>query len=438
MEQIIKRHHIVIVGGGAGGLELVTSLGNKLGRKHKADITLIDEELTHVWKPLLHEVAAGTVDSYEDNLDYLAQAHWHHFRFRLGRMDGLNRDKREVYLAPTLDNSGNEIVPRRIFSYDTLIMAVGSVSNDFGIPGAREHCLFLDNRAQADHFQDLLLQRYLHAQTQTAPVQEAQLTVAIVGGGATGVELAAELRHTARQLVAYGLDRINPERDVKLVVIQAGPRLLPELPEALSHAIEAQLQQMGVAVHVNQRVERITADGLYTQEGLYIPATTKVWAAGIKAPDFLAHLGLETNRINQLVVEPMLQTTLDKNIFAFGDCAACPQPDKTQAVPPRAQAAHQQASLLTKAMTRRLKGKTLPRYIYKDYGSLISLGRYSTLGNLMGNLTGSVMISGLFARLMYIALYKLHQRALHGTLRVALTSLANLLTRPTRPRLKLH
>lgn len=434
-----RLHRIYIVGGGAGGLELATALGNRLGKKRRADITLVDQSLTHVWKPLLHEVAAGTLDAHDDDVEYLAQAHRHHFTFRLGRMERIDRAQREISLAATFDDDRRVVIPERRFNYDTLIVAIGSVSNDFGIAGAQKNCYFLDTRAQADRFQDDLLKTYLRAQTQTAPIDPGQLTVAIVGGGATGVELAAELRNAARQLVAYGLDRIDPERDVRLALIQAHDRLLPDLPPALSEATRAQLQQMGVDVYTGERVQEVSEAGVRTHTGRFIPAGMKVWAAGIKGPDVLATLdGLETNRINQLVVRDTLQTTRDENIFAFGDCAACPQPGKSATVPPRAQAAHQQSSLLFKAMRRRLKGKSLPTYVYRDYGSLISLGRYSTVGNLMGNLMGDVMIGGRIARLMYISLHKLHQRALHGTMPVMLSTIAEWLTRPTHPRLKLH
>jgi NADH dehydrogenase len=399
----LNPHHIIIVGGGAGGLELATRLGDRLGKREQTDITLIDESLTHLWKPLLHEVAAGTLDSHDDELDYLAQAHWHHFQFRLGRMDRLDRKQRLVSLAPTLDERGEEIIPRRSFSYDTLVIAVGSVSNDFGIPGVKGHCFFLDNRTQADYFQDVLLKNFIRAQTRNESLREDQLTVAIVGAGATGVELAAELRNAAHQLVAYGLDRINPERDVRLVIIQAMDRILPELPAALSQSIQAGLKKMKVEIYTNERVVRVTQDGLHTKSGLFIPAAITVWAAGIKAPDFLHDLdGLETNHLNQLVVRQTLQTTRDDNIFAFGDCAACPRPGNNSPVPPRAQAAHQQASMLVRSLTGRIKGKPLPVYVYRDYGSLISLGQYSTVGNLMGNIIGNVTIGGLFARFMYI------------------------------------
>jgi NADH dehydrogenase len=439
MDQTHADHHIVIVGGGAGGLELAARLGGKLGKGRAARITLIDAALTHVWKPLLHAVAAGTLDSHEDEIDYLALGRWRHFRFRLGSLCGLDRTRREVIVAPTLDEQGNEIIPRRSFHYDSLIIAVGGVTNDFDTPGVKEHCTFLDVSKQADRFHQLLLKNYLHAHTQEAPVQEGQLHVAIVGAGATGVELAAELHDASRQFVAYGLDRITPERDVKISIVEAADRILPALPPRISAATLEHLRRLGVQVYTGEQVSRAAPEGLYTAGGLFIPASMKVWAAGVKAPDVLRELdGLETNRRNQLVVNQTLQTTRDPNVFAMGDCAACPQPGSDQPVPPRAQAAHQQALLLAKSMTRRLAAEPLPVYVYRDYGSLISLSRYTTVGNLMGKLTGSVTVEGFLARMVYIFLYKRHLMALHGVYRVVLSSLANILKRGTSPRMKLH
>jgi NADH dehydrogenase len=169
-----------------------------------------------------------------------------------------------------------------------------------------------------------------------------------------------------------------------------------------------------------------------------------VWAAGVKAPDFLKDLGgLETNRINQLVVLDTLQTTRDKNIFALGDCAACPCPDEEGGrggiVPPRAQAAHQQASHLFQQIKRRLSNKTLRAYRYRDFGSLVSLGKFSTVGNMMGGLIGkNFMIEGYFAKLMYLSLYKLHELAIHGVLKTSLYTFARMITKQTNPAVKLH
>ncbi len=435
-------HHVVIVGGGAGGLELATKLGDTLGRRGKAIITLIDKSKTHVWKPLLHEIAAGSMNPERHELVYLAQAHWHHFNFRLGSMDSLDRAKQEISISPHYDEDGNEVIPRRTFKYDTLIMAVGSTTNDFGIKGAREHSIALDTQDQAERFHRRLHNALLRAQTQTEPVQAGQLEVVIVGAGATGVELSAELHNTTRELAAYGLDKINPDRDVRISLIEASDRVLPALPPKLSNSVDLELRKLRVHLYMGERVTEVTSKGVQTHSGRFIPSELVVWAAGIKAPDFLNEIdGLETNRINQLVVKRNLQTTLDENIFAFGDCAACQWLGHDDAtVPPRAQAAHQQASMLFKTVKYRIAGrKDFPEFTYRDYGSLVNLGAYTTVGNLMGALSGgSLFIEGMIARTMYRSLYKLHLMALHGFWTTALQTLARIITRRTEAHVKLH
>ncbi|MBS9763709.1 NAD(P)/FAD-dependent oxidoreductase [Pseudomonas mosselii] len=429
-------HRIVIVGGGAGGLELATRLGKSLGKRKQAEITLVDANLTHIWKPLLHEVAAGSLNSSEDELNYVAQAKWNHFNFQMGRMSGLDRESKQIQLAATLDDEGRELLPARTLGYDTLVIAVGSNTNDFGTLGAAQHCLFLDSRKQAERFHQQLLNHYLRAHA--GDVASEKISVAIVGAGATGVELAAELHNAAHELAAYGLDKIQP-KDMHITIIEAGPRVLPALPERISVPVHKTLEKLGVTVMTNAAVSEVTADGLKTASGEVIQASLKVWAAGIRAPGFLKDIdGLETNRINQLVVRPTLQTTLDDNIFAFGDCAACPQPGSDRNVPPRAQAAHQQASLLAKSLKLRLENKALPTYEYKDYGSLVSLSRFSAVGNLMGNLMGSVKLEGWLARMFYVSLYRMHQMALYGTFRTLMLMLGSKIGRGTEPRLKLH
>ncbi len=433
-------HHIVIVGGGAGGLELATALGDKLSKRKRAEITLIDCSPTHLWKPLLHSIAAGSRGLEEFDLDYLAQARWHHFRFRLGRMDTLDRARREIQTALTLDENGEELIPRRTFRYDTLILAVGSTSHDFATPGVAEHAHMLDNQEQAEQFRRRLIRCVLRAATQTGELRPQQLHVVIVGAGATGVELAAELHKTTRQLVAYGLERIDPDRDIKLTVVEGAARILPQLPERLSEATEKILRKLNIEILTNERVTHVSADGVTTSTGKAVAAELVVWAAGIKAPDFLRNLdGLETNRINQLLVKETLETTVDPNIFAFGDCACCPWPRHDECVPPRAQAAHQQASHLVKQLLNRLAGKPLKPYRYRDFGSLVTFSDYTAVGNLMGILAGSsVFVEGVVARLMYLSLYKMHQYALHGFMRMFLDTLARMITRRTEPQVKLH
>jgi NADH dehydrogenase len=434
-------HRIVVVGGGAGGLELVTRLGDKLGRRKLADVTLIDKSRAHLWKPLLHEVAAGTMDFAVHEIDFLAQAHWHGFRYRIGEMIGLDRQKREVRIAAHLDDEGRQVTPMRSIPYDTLVIAVGSQSNDFDTPGVRERAVSLDTPLAARRFHLRLVNAYIRGHAQPEPLRPEQLQVAIIGAGATGTELAAELHYTTRQLVAYGLDRIDPEKDIKIHLIEAAARILPALPERLSNAALKLLQRLGVRVHTGSKVAEVCATGVKLASGTFLPAELVVWAAGVKAPDVLRNLdGLETNRIDQLVVLPTLQTTRDERIFALGDCAACPWQDRPGTeVPPRAQAAHQQATHLVKQIRRRMAGERLQPWRYRDFGSLVSLGEHSTIGNLMGGLVGgNLWIEGLFARLMYRLLYKLHEYALHGPTKVTLDTLARLITRRTEPHVKLH
>ena len=433
-------HRIVIVGGGAGGLELATRLGDKLGKRGRAHVTLVDRARTHLWKPKLHEVAAGSMDVGLHAVNYLAQAHWHHFYYRIGEMNGLDRRAHEVHVAPFIDEDGLEVTSQRSFAYDTLVIAVGSLTNDFGTPGVNEYALKLETPQDAARFHRRMVDACIRAHAQTGPLRPEQLHVAIIGGGATGVELAAELHRTTRELIAYGLDRIDPEKDIKLNVIEAAERILPALPERLSEATEDLLAGLGVQVHTSSRVAEVIADGVRLASGQIIPAEIIVWAAGVKAPDFLHEIdGLETNRINQLVVEQTLQTTRDPDVFAMGDCAACPWTGKSGNVPPRAQAAHQQASHLVRQMRNRLAGRPLQSYRYRDFGSLVSLGEYSTIGNMMGALVGGTLfIEGYFARFMYESLYKMHELALHGWTKVALETLARMITRRTEPHVKLH
>jgi NADH dehydrogenase len=418
----------------------VTRLGDRLGRRGRTDVALIERARTHLWKPLLHEVAAGSMDVSRHELDYLAQAYWHGFRYRFGEMIGLDRAKRLVHLAPNFDDENRLITPERSFGYDTLVIAVGSVTNDFGTPGAKEHAIVLDTPEEAQMFNRRLINACLRAHTQAEPVRPGQLHVAIIGAGATGTELSAELHRTVRGVVAFGLDRIDPEKDVKITLIEAADRVVPALPLRLSVATARLLGELGVEIRTGARVTEVRPDGVLLAGGDFIPSELVVWAAGVRGPDVLKNLdGLEASPSGQLVVRPTLQTTRDDNVFAMGDCAFLMPDGEKRPIPPRAQAAHQEASHLLKQLSRRLEGQPIEPFVYRDFGSLVSLGEFSTIGNLMGFLAGrGMLIEGYVARLMYRSLYKTHEVALHGPLKVIFDTIARSLTRRTEPHVKLH
>jgi NADH dehydrogenase len=427
---------IVIIGGGAGGLELATSLGHKLGRNKKAEIILVDRNHSHLWKPLLHEVATGSLDDGVDALSYLAHARNHGFTFQIGSLTDIDRDSQTIKLAEICDENGELLVPVRDIAYDTLVMALGSTSNDFGTPGVKDHCIFLDNPHQAHRFHNEMLNLFL--KFSASEDKQKKVNIAIVGGGATGVELSAELHNAVKQLHSYGFEGLDSEA-LNVTLVEAGERILPALPPRISAAAHNELTKLGVRVLTQTMVTSADKNGLNTKSGEFIDADLMVWAAGIKAPDFMKEIaGLETNRINQLVVEPTLQTTRDPNIYAIGDCASCPQP-AGGFVPPRAQSAHQMASRCFANIMAQRKGQSLKPYVYKDHGSLVSLSRFSTVGSLMGNLMrGSMMVEGRLARLVYISLYRMHQIALHGYIKTGLMMLVGGINRVIRPRLKLH
>jgi NADH dehydrogenase len=427
---------IVVVGGGAGGLELATKLGNTLGKKQQAHITLIDRNTTHLWKPLLHEIAVGTMDEGVDAVSYRGHAINNHFYFRVGTLIDIDRTTKQVVLAPMQDDDGVEFLPSTRIDYDYLVLAIGSTSNDFNTPGIKDNCIFLDSPTQAHKFRNKLLNQLLRIQR--LPNNDSKVRIAIVGGGATGVELSAELHHAVAEIHNYGFDAVTSSR-LKVTLVEAGPRILPALPERISASAHGELVKLNVDVKLNTMITSASKEGLHTKEGEVILADLMVWAAGIKVPDFMANIaGLETNRINQLHVNEFLQSTRDDYIFAIGDCAQFISADGSR-VPPRAQSAHQMASICYKNLRAHLNNKPLTIYRYTDHGSLVSLASYSTVGSLMGNLgKGTLFIEGKLARLVYISLYRMHQVAIYGVIKTGLVMLAGRINRWLRPRLKLH
>lgn len=426
---------IIVVGGGAGGLELATKLGHTLGRKNRAEITLVDRKSSHLWKPLLHEVATGSLDEGVDALSYRAHAKNHSFDFQLGSLESIDRENQTIVLSELKDDNGELLMPKRELPYDLLVMAIGSTSNDFNTPGVRENCIFLDSPEQAHRFRTEMNNEFLKLHARNG---QGTVDIAIVGAGATGVELSAELHNAVKELRTYGFGDLDSSK-LNVNLVEAGERILPALPPRISSAAHSELTKLGVNVRTATMVTRADKDGLTTKDGEKIHAKIMVWAAGIKAPDFIKDIaGLETNRINQLVVKETLQTTHDDNIFVIGDLAQCTQADGSF-VPPRAQAAHQMASQAFKNIVAKINGRELKPYIYKDHGSLVSLSRFSTVGSLMGNLTkGSMMVEGRIARVVYISLYRMHQMALHGIFKTGLMMLVSRINRVLRPNLKLH
>lgn len=424
-------YDIVVIGGGAGGLELAARLGRKLGRRAgKERVLLIDRSSFHIWKPTLHEVAAGTLDAHQEGLSYSILGRSNHFSFLLGELDGLDPAAKRLTLKPILGEGGRVLVDERGVTFTYGVLAIGSGSNLFGTPGAGQAHL-LERTEDAEAFHTRLLAAFMKASFSA----EKRMSIAIVGGGATGVELSAELIEAHREL----LDSIGAEQRFRLdiAIVEAAPRILGGLPEKISDQATVALERKGVRVHTGAKVSAVHADRLETSLG-DIPADLIVWAAGVKAAPTNADYGLETNRTNQFVVNDRLETSAP-DIWALGDCAGAPwKEDKL--IPARAQAAHQQASYLAKTLIARLGQRRIETpFVYRDFGSLVSLGDNRGVGTLMGGLGGpNFFVEGLIAKWAYISLHLDHHRAILGTPKTVVLALARLLQQRVAGRLKLH
>jgi NADH dehydrogenase len=430
----------VIVGGGAGGLELACKLGRKLGPRR---VTLVDNRLYHIWKPSLHEVAAGTLDIHQEGLSYQMLAHDNGFTFVYGAMTALDSSAQRVIVGAVNDAAGVEVLPPRELDYKGLVLAVGSTSNYFGVPGARENTISLNATEDAERFRLTLLRLMARVEQEMHDAPNAShpgIDIVIIGGGATGVELAAELREASGVYMSYGFRKMDAQRDVRITLLEGAERILAPLPDRVSGAALRLLNERAIKVVTGCRVTKIDADRIEDAQGNVYRSNLCVWAAGIRAPEFLSTLGLPTNRGGQIDVDVQLAVKGVANVYALGDCAACVD-GNGKAVPPRAQAAHQQADHLLKRFVAEAAGKKAPEapYRYRDYGSLVSIGHATTVGNLMGSLKGlSWFVEGFVARTMYKSLHLMHHQAVLGSLRTGVLAVARYLIRRSTPLVKLH
>ena len=399
---------IIIIGGGAGGLELATDLGDKLGKTDKAQITLVDKNSYHLWKPLLHEVATGVLDEQVDNIYYASQGQQHNFEFTQGTFTDLDRDSKRI----TVINHNDESIS---IDYDILVIAIGSTSNDFGTPGVKEHCIFLDDQNAAIRLRETLINKFTsfcsiiddHQST-----DQDKIRIAIVGGGATGVELASELPNMVETFGACGRNKMCSDL-LDVSVIEATDRILPALPEKTAISITKTLEKQGIHVLTKTMITKAENDGFYPKDGGIIKADIMIWTAGVKAPDYLKEIsGLESSRSNQLVVKPTLQTSRDDSIFVIGDCAYAMQ-ENGHASPPTAQAAHQMAKICYENIINILNNNPLKSFKYTDNGTIISL--HDTAQGVVKIAGKSEMsVKGWFALIIHRLLYRMHQASLLG------------------------
>lgn len=426
------KHRLVVVGGGVAGIEIATGLGRRHGSP-ALDIALVDADIAHVWKPILHTIAAGTRDVAQQEVAYVVQARDAGFHYLPGSLTGLDRQARDITIGAVHAPDGRLLIPERRLPYDTLVLAIGSQANDFGTPGVAEHCWMIDSRRQAMAFN-----REIRARMLRSLGLGEDLPIAIVGGGATGVELAAELVQLVDISAGLGAEGLRGRMTVTL--LESGPRLLAGFPEDISAATLARLRGLGITVRLGAQVTEATETGFRLAEGDRVTAGLMVWAAGVRGPALLGKLGLAVGRHDQLLLRPNLQVTEDAAIYAVGDCASLTPPGAERPLPATAQVASQQAAHLVRHLPAAIgEGRPVPAFVFHDRGMLVALAEYDAYGSLgrFGLFSGKTF-RGRLAQFSHEMLYRSHQAMLFGFWRGSLAWLADRLNarvrRPTARR----
>ncbi len=349
---------IVIVGAGFGGLAVAQGLW-----RVDAEVTLIDRQNHHLFQPLLYQVATAGLSPADIAwpIRHLLRGQLN-TRVLMGEVTAVDPARRVVMLA---DGP---------MAYDWLVLATGATHGYFGRDEWAEHAPGLKSLDDATAIRRRLLLAFERAEMASNPAVAARLlTVVIVGGGPTGVELAGAVAEVARRALARDFREIDP-RKTRVLLIEAGPRLLANFPDELSHYTAAALQRLGVEVRLGQAVTHCEARGVQVGDE-FIEAGTMVWAAGVRASPAARWLGVEADRAGRVAVGPDLRVPGHDNIHVIGDTAAARNPDGAP-LPGIAPVAKQQGAYVAGAIAARISGRVaVPSFIYRDRGLLATIGR---------------------------------------------------------------
>ena len=426
----------VVVGGGAAGLELVTRLSRARAGAAPAPVVLVDQGLGHVWKPRLHEIATAMQSRAGAETSYLGHARAHGYHFEIGTLQQVDPVRRSVRLAPLMGTDGRQVLPERAIAYGRLVLALGSDENDFGTPGARAHCLFLNNTAQALLLRDALLT----AAFRIARHEHPELSVVVIGGGATGVELSAEIHHALDALWEHepGLDRSK----VRLTVVEGADRLLSANPPQVSAYAAGSLRARRVELVLGDRVARVDDAGVVLTSGRRIDAQLRIWTAGIQGPRVFERMpALRRSRSGRVQVDERLRCAGLEHVYAIGDCAEWTDPANGRPAPYTAQIASAQAAYLAGALHDEARGRRPAPFRFASAGAIVSLGDRGAAGNLttrFGRHSREQIVQGLSAKLVYAWLYRRHELAIHGWRGMLARLLGDWLEKTYQPTLKLH
>jgi len=375
-------HHVVVVGGGFGGLETARRL-----ERDDVKVTLIDRQNYHLFQPLLYQVATaglspGDIASPIRNL----VASRPNVEVRMGDVVGVDLANKRVKLAD------GEL------AYDSLVLAAGVRHSYFGKSQWEGDAPGLKTLDDALEIRRRVLMAFENAEHEDDPVKRAGwLTFVVVGGGPTGVELAGAISELARFSVAKDFRRFDP-RTAKVVLVEAGARVLAAFDTGLSGKARASLEKLHVDVRLQTRVLDVTSEGVQLPDG-FLPAKTVLWAAGVEAPPLSKTLGVETDRSGRIKVQPDLSIPNHPNAYVIGDLAWFPLPDGSS-LPGLAPVAMQQGKHVAEVIGAGLDGQPKEPFKYLDKGIMATVGRASGIAQ-----AGSLRLSGMLGWLAWLFIH---------------------------------
>jgi NADH dehydrogenase len=423
-------HPTVVVGGGAAGLELVARLSRYTQPGvGVSSVVLVDRAITHLWKPRLHDTSSA-------EHSFLSHASLLGYHFELGALESIDLPHRRIRVGPVLGRDQRPVLPDRWIHFSRLVLALGSEENDFGTVGASEHCLFLNTPEQAIAIRE----QFLAALMRTARGLQPRVSIAVVGGGATGVELMAELHRSVQALQA--LEPGISSAKVQFILIEASDRLLSGNPEELSQYATDFLQCRGTRLMVGKRVREVDGLGLHLASGEFVEADLKIWTAGVRGPSVLKNAGgLTIAASGRVKVDEWLQCEGATGVYALGDCAEWVNPRTGRPAPYTAQVASAQARYLAKALNPSGLGRKLLPFEFASNGTVVSLGEERAVGTLttrFGQRSRDSYIQGISAHWLYGWLYRRHELATLGLRRALARFLVDRLEKTYSPSIKLH